>query len=246
MVGRVILFLLISPFCLAQEIGKTLVFKVRAPATECSIICQESFFWLETENPVQVKIKGARNIKTKVEVDGGKIMYVKEDIYYIRFTKPGAAVISVYQSTKYGRELLATKKMPIKNPDVYFCSIKFDSISKFIRLTGCNFYAYSHFYKKKLDITSFEMYYIADTLLFKRKKEAPVCMKSDTCMLTSQMKKIVLGFQPKFSSIYLHNIICRVPDGSKRILDPIQLNVEVDTTNKEKLSLMYSVKRKIM
>lgn len=33
-------------------------------------------------------------------------------------------------------------------------------------------------------------------------------------------------------------------DGSKRILDPIELNVLVDKNDKEKLSLIYSVKKK--
>lgn len=245
MTGRVLFFLLITTFCRAQVPGKTLVFKARAPATECSIICKENFFWLETENPVQIKVKGARNIKTKVEVTGGKIVSIKDDIYYILFTRPGTAVISVYQNTMYGRELVATKKLPIKNPDIYFLDIKLDSVSKFFRLRGANVYAYSHYYKKRMDIVSFEMYYIADTTRKIRKKVDPVRMKSDTCMITPEMKKYLLNFQPKYNSIYLHNIVCRVPDGSKRILDPIQLNVEVDTTNKEKLSLMYSVKRKI-
>ncbi len=150
MIARVLLLLLITTFCRAQVPGKTLVFKARAPATECSIICKENFFWLETENPVQITVKAARNIKTKVEVTGGKIMSVKDDIYYILFTRPGTAVISVYQTTMYGRELVATKKLPIKNPDIYFLDIKLDSVSKFFRLRGANVYAYSHYYKKRM------------------------------------------------------------------------------------------------
>lgn len=245
MICRVLLFLLITTFCRAQVPGKTLVFKVRTPKTECTILTDKDHFWLETENPVQVKIKGARNIKTKVEVTGGKIMSVKGDIYYLRFTKPGPAVINVYQITGFGQELLSTKKMQVKNPDVYFLSIKLDSISRFIRLLGSNIYAYSHYYKKRMEITSFDMYYIEDTSTYLRKKVPPVRMKSDTCMLTAEMKKRILSFQPNYNSIYLHNIICRVPDGSKRVLDPIVLTIGVDTTNKEKLSLIYSIKKKI-
>jgi hypothetical protein len=219
---------------------------VRTPETKCSIICREAYFWLEIENPVQVKIKGARSVKIKVEVEGGKVMSVKDDIYYIRFTRPGIGAISVYQLSPFGRELIASKLQMVKNPDVYFCGIKFDSVSKYIDLNGPNLYAYSKFYKKKMDIVSFEMYYVADTTLKALKTTPPVLMKSDTCKLTAEMRKTVLGFQPKFNSIYLHNIICRVPDGSKRILDPIRLDVTVDTTNKESLSLIYSVKRKIL
>ena len=69
-------------------------------------------------------------------------------------------------------------------------------------------------------------------------------MKSDTCMLSSEMRERLLKFQPKKNFIYFSNIICLVPDGSKRLLDPIELNVVQDTSNHEKLSLKYSVRKK--
>ena len=246
MICRVLLFLLITTFCQAQVPRKTLVFKVRVPATECSVLCEKDYLWLEALNPVQVKIKGARNMKTKVELTGGKILSVKGDIYYMSFTKPGPAVINVYQITGFGQQLLATKKVEVKTPDVYFCSVKLDSVSRFIRLTGSNLYAYSHYYKKRMDVISFDMYFIEDTSTYLRKNVPPLRMKADTCMLTAEMKKRLLNFQPNYNSIYLHNIVCRIPDGSKRLLDPIQLNVGVDTTNREKLSLMYSIKKKVL
>lgn len=223
--------------------AQTLVFTVRAPAPQCTIITKESYLWLEIDNPVQVKVKGPKNMKVSVVVTGGKVISIKDDIHYIRCTKPGTVAISVYQNTKYGRELMETKKMQVKNPELYFCSIKLDSVSKSIRLKNPDVRAYSNYYKKEMSITSFEMYYIEDTT--KRKAE-PVRMKSDSCTLTTEMRKTILKFQPKFSSIYMLNIVCKVPDGTKRILDPIQLNIEVDTANKEKLSLLYSLKRKVL
>lgn len=237
------LFLLV--FFAKQVCAQTLVFKVRAPATQCSIITDESFLRLEIDNPVRVKIKGPDNIKIHVFLTGGKIISNKGDIYYMRFTKPGTAAIAVYKETARGNELLCTKKMEVKGPVLYFCNIKLDSVSKYIRLNGkgSGMYAYSNYYKKDMSITSFEMYYTEDTT--KRRAE-PLRMKSDSCMLSAQMKKAIMNFQPKYSSIYMLNIICKVPDGTKRILDPVQLRVDVDIANKEKLSLIYSVVPKIL
>ncbi len=238
-----LLFWILIVFLGSSAAAQTLVFTVRAPAPGCTIITQESYLWLETDNPVQVKVRGPKNMKVNVLVTGGKVVSVKDDIYYMRFTKPGAAVISVYHNTKYGRELLETKTMQVKTPELYFCSIKLDSVSKSIRLKDPDIRAYSRYYKKEMAITSFEMYYIEDTT---KRKALPVRMKSDSCTLTTEMRKTILKFQPKFSSIYMLNIICKVPDGTKRILDPIQLNIEVDTANKQNLSLLYSVRRKVL
>jgi hypothetical protein len=92
-----------------------------------------------------------------------------------------------------------------------------------------------------MPVISFEMYYVDDTTA---NKIDPVRMKSDTCMLSADMKKLILNFQPNHNYIYFHNIICSVPDGSKRILDPIELNVVVDKADTEKLSLIYAVRKK--
>jgi hypothetical protein len=228
-----------------QLCSQTLVFTVRAPAIQCSIVTDESFLRLEVDNPVRVKIKGPENLKIHVFLTGGKIISSKGDIYYMRFTKPGTAAISVYKEGKYGRDLLTTKKMDVKGPELYFCNIKLDSVSKYIRLkgNGAGMHAYSNYYKKDMSITSFEMFFTEDTT---RRGAEPARMKSDSCMITQQMKNAIMNFQPKYSSIYMLNIICKVPDGTKRILDPIQLRVDVDTANKEKLSLIYSVSRKVL
>lgn len=236
-------FLFLLLFMGAQLSGQTLVFKVRAPATECTIITQESYLWLETDNPVQVKVRGAKNVKIKVVLTGGKIVKQIDDMYYMNFTKSGTAAISVYQDTPKGRELLTTKKIDVKSPDVYFCGIKLDSVSKYIRLKNSGMHAYSRFYKQKMDITSFEMYYIEDTT---NRRSEPLRLKSDSSMISNEMRKIIMKFQPKRSSIYMMNIICRVPNGTKRILDPIQLNVDVDTANKDNLTLIYYVRRKVL
>jgi hypothetical protein len=187
-----------------------------------------------------ITVKG-RNKEIYVKVSGGEVVSQEGDTYFIRFLRPGAGAISVYQNTSIGRKVVAAKMQMVKNPEIYFCGIKMDSTSKRIKMTGMNFYAYSDYYKQNMPFASFDMYFVNDTTV---KKIEPVEIKSDTCMLTSDMKKKILNFQPRFNYIYFHNIVCRVPDGSKRILDPIELKVIIDTTNREKLSLIYSVRKK--
>lgn len=241
MIYRIIIFLLITTFCQAQTPGKTAVFKVRSQATQCKIVCKNSFFILEMNNPVEIKLKGRnKNIVVSVS-NGGKVMSTEGDTYYIRFVRPGSVVISVFQYTSSGRRLLATKMQEVRSPDIFFCGIKMDSSSRSIKLKGINFYAYSNYYKQMMPVSSFDMYYVDDTTA---KKIEPIKMRSDTCMLSPDMRKRVLGFQPNHNKIYFHNIICSVPDGSKRFLDPMELRVIQDTTNKEKLSLTYWLKKK--
>ncbi|MFL5766112.1 MAG: hypothetical protein ACJ77K_19360 [Bacteroidia bacterium] len=236
----VISFLLFSISGFAQSAAKTAVFKVRSKVSECKITCKGPAFLLEINNPVTIKVKG-RNQKITVVAVGGKVMSIEGNVYYVRFTRPGPGVISVYQDTDKGRVLIGTKMLNVKSPPIYFCGIKMDSISKSIRMRGTNFYAYSNYYKKELPISSFEMYYVDDTTI---KKLEPVKMVSDTCMLSPDMKKRILSFQPKFNYIYFHNIVMGVPDGSKRLLDPIELNIVLDTADREHLSLMYAVRKK--
>ena len=245
MLFRITFFLLLATNCLAQQPSNSVVFKVRAPASGCSIICEDDFFVLEKTNSVRIKMRG-KNKNIDVLVTGGKIMSVKDDIYNIRFTRSGTALITVYLYSPKGKIIIATKKQEIKNPPVFFCGIKLDSISRTINFNGANMYAYSSYYNQKLQITAFDMYYIEDSIKSKKYNIPPLKMKSDSCKVTPEMKKIILGFQPFYNQIYFHNIVCKVPDGSKRILDPIRLNIEIDTTNKEKMSLMYTLKIKIL
>lgn len=222
--------------------AQTLVFKVRTPGPACSIITDKDFLFLEIDNPVQIKKKGPRNMKIKVKLVGGKIVNTQNDIYYMRFTKSGSAAISVYQVTPKGLVLMETKQIKVKSPDVYFCNMKLDSISRALQLRGKNLSAYSHHLKKELDIVSFDFYYIEDTT---KTRAEPIKLHSSSCMLTPEMKKIVSNFQPKYNQIYMHNIICQVPDGTKRILDPIRLNI-IEDKNADRLTLIYQLKRKVL
>jgi hypothetical protein len=239
---RLLIFCFFIPlFCSAQQQNKTLVFKVRAQPTECSIICKDKLL-LELNNPIQVKVTG-RNKDIKVVISGGQIISRQGDIYYVRFLRPGASVISVYLNTPKGRKLIATQQLPVKNPVVYFCGIEIDSSSKYLNLKGTQFYAYSEHFKKKMPVVSFEMYYVDDTLV---KNIQPIILKSDTCMLSAEMKKRVLSFQPNHNYMYFYNIVCQVPDGSKRILDPIEFHIQEPAEGRvyNQLTLVYSLKRR--
>lgn len=225
----------------AQTSDKTIVFKVRAKETKCEINSEQRFLSVELDNPVTIKIDVPHNVKTHVEVKDGKIIEVKGDVYYLRFTRPGSTVITVYGVANKKKTILATKNFEIKNPTIYFCGIKSDSTLKRIKLEGARMVAYSNSLKKEMKIESFKMYYIEDTTKRGWQNAEPCAMLSDLDKLTPEMKKIIYNFQPQYNYVYLDNIICKVPDGTKRLLDPIQFNVIVDTTNKEKLSLTYSI-----
>ncbi|TND09857.1 MAG: hypothetical protein FD123_785 [Bacteroidetes bacterium] len=242
MLWRIVLLLIIgTTFCRAQTgSGKTAVFKVRAPQATCSIFTEEKFFWLEKNNIVRVKVRGGGKIQ--VELTGGKIIEQDGGNYTLFFTSPGTAAISVYKFGRYGRELALTKTYEVRGPTLYFCGIKTDSTSKYLRLRGDNLYAYSDYFKQALPVLSFEMFFTGDTVNVRNAK--PTRYKSDTCMLTKEMQYKVLHYQPKYNYIYFHNIVCEVPDGTKRILDPVRLHGIVDTANKKTLSLIYAVFRK--
>jgi|GEM_PF-2047876 len=242
-----ILFILLSTFCRAQAgAGKTAVFKVRAPKTECAILSEENFFWLEKDNIVRIKVKG-KNKKVQLSVTAASCQTVQQDeqTYTLRFSTPGIAEVSVFELTGYGRLLLCTKKYEVKGPALFFCGVKMDSTSYRIDLRSAHLYAYSDFFRQVMPIVSFEMFFTEDTtkLARNRPESKPVRMKSDTCQLTAEMRKRLLKFQPKYNFIYMHSIICEVPDGTKRILDPIRLHVVQDTIDKNELRLRYEVRK---
>ncbi|MCC6690822.1 MAG: hypothetical protein IT235_04755 [Bacteroidia bacterium] len=247
-IQALIVLVCITTVCLGQDrtSGNSVVFKVRSPLAKCSVFYEDSVFWLEKENIVRVKVKG-RNKNVKLIVEGGRIASSDGDTYVLRFGSPGMAAVSVYQQTDKSRKLLYTKQYKIKTPTLFFCGIKLDSASKVLKMRGCHLYAFSQYYKMNLKVRSFDMYFTEDTDRYNKdkSKRVPILFKSDTCILSGEMKLKVVNFQPKYNDIYFHNIICIAPDGSKKILDPIQLSVKRDTADKKTISLIYAVQKKI-
>ncbi|MCU0433793.1 MAG: hypothetical protein MUC87_10100 [Bacteroidia bacterium] len=239
-----ILLMLLSVICRAQTgAGKTLVIKVRAPKESCTIYADNNFFWLEKNNVVRIKTRGVSE-DIQVVLSGGRIIAREGESYTLFFTQKNIAVITVYKRGAYGREVLLAKQYEVRGPVLWFCGIKTDSSSRVLKLKGANLYAWSDYFKQAMPVRSFDMVFMEDTNRRVKAKKKPELFHSDSCMLTGEMTNKVLHYQPKYNYIYFYNIVCEVPDGTKRLLDPIRLHAVVDTTNKEKLSMWYSVYRK--
>jgi len=245
--GLLVFLLVICSICSAQRTQKkTAVFKVRAPLASCSIICNEPFFLLEKESSVVIKIKG-RNPKIKVSVKGGKIISENGNTYKIRFLTAGTAVISVHQVTEHGSKLIGIKKNEVRSPQLFFCGLATDSSSKMLRLGPVShLYAYSTYFKKNLPVNKFDMLFYEDILINERKKEKIDTLRSDTCFLTKEMKNKLNQFQPKINKMYFYNLVCKLPDGTIRVLEPVELLGAPDTAMSSAFhpSCIFTLKKK--
>lgn len=236
-----IICLFLSVCCRAQTgAGKTLVIKVRAPKVSCSVFTDGDFFWLEKNNVIRVVTRGIAE-PVQVLVTGGRVIAQDGERYTLFFTQQNNAVVSVYRQGASRRELLYTKKFEVRGPTLWFCGIKTDSSSYVLKLRGDNLYAWSDYYKQPLRVSSFDMVFMQDTTNKRAKKEKPEFFHSDTCMLTKAMTDKVLRYQPKYNFIYFHNIVCVVPDGTKRILDPIRLHAVNDSIDVNTVKMRYAV-----
>ncbi len=240
-----IVLLLITTYCRAQQgAGSTVVFKVRTPKNTVGIYTEDSLFWLEKDNILRVK-SGNPADAFSITVIGGKLKKQEGNNFYLFFTRPGLVAVKVYKKTKRGNILLKTKNYEVRSPLFYFCGVKLNTASYKINLNGDNLYAWSEYYKCKMPVKSFSMYYIEDTnrvaVRFDGRKIEPEFYKTDSCMLTPAMRKRLLKFQPNYNYIYFYDIVCQVPDGSKRLLLPINLGVERDTAYTKEMRLHYSI-----
>ncbi|MBS1637602.1 MAG: hypothetical protein JST26_16935 [Bacteroidetes bacterium] len=236
-------FLLFLSFYLGAQShrGKTAVFKVRAPLSKCLITSPDEVFYLEKESDFLIRIKG-RNQKVQVKVTNGKVISVKNDVYRIRFQNPGAAAISVYQVVSSGTRIIGTKKMEILPPKLYFCGLPVDSSTKVLKLGSCHIYAYSGYYKQNLPVSRFTMLYFNDVRSRGGAMRADT-FRSDVCKLSSEMKQKVLHFQPKTNRIYFYNILCALPDGTFRLLEPVELFAIKDSVLND-YSVIYTLRKK--
>lgn len=205
-----------------QPKGKTVVMKVRAPKANCRIEFNEPYFLLEKESTIKVKLGGG-NPPIRVDVKGGKVVSQKGDNYLIRFLSAGTVAISVFQLTERGQKLLATRKAEVKAPQFYFCGLAVDSFTKVLRLGQCHLYAYSTFFKVNMPLKKFDMLFYDEELIDGKWKEKVDTLRSDTCRLTPDMKKRLNQFQPKTNKMYFYNMVCKLPDGTIRVLEPVEL-----------------------
>ena len=243
MKGTIIaLLLLMGSFCNAQGAkGRTAVFKVRAPLATCTIVCNDLIFLQEKESIVTVKVEG-RNAKTKVIVTGAKVVGQKDDSYRLRFFNVGDVIISVFQIRPNGSKLIAQRKSEIKAPRLFFCGLPVDSASKVLKLGKCHLYAWSDYWKQNLPVNKFSMLYYESINTSLRKSKTDT-LKSVTCKMTPEMRQRVVKFQPMTNKIYFYNMLCTLPDGTFRLLEPVELFASKDSTLND-LSVVYHLKKK--
>lgn len=201
---------------------KSFVIKVRAPLATCKIEFSEPYFLLEKESDIRIRVKG-KNPEIKVEVKGGKVINENGEIYTLRFLSAGTVAISVFQTTENGPKLIATRKAEVRAPQIYFCGLATDSFTKILRLGPCHVYAHSDYYKADLPMKKFSMLFYDEVLENGRWKEKIDTLHSDTCRLTADMRKRLNAFQPKTNKMYLYNLVCSMPNGSIRVLEPVEL-----------------------
>jgi len=224
--------------------GKTFVYKVKAPSKKCEIICKDTNFLLEKDTYVTVRYN-KRDPKPEVSVAGAKILSEKDGVYKLRFTNIGDVIISAFRNVNGKQKLVAVKRMEIKPPLVYFCGIALDSSSKILRLGKCHLWAYSEHYKAKLPINKFSMLFYEDAIVTKKNRK-PIAdtLKSDTCKLSKPMLAHLRKFQPNYNRILIYNVLCYLPDGTKRVLEPFELFGFIDTVVNSRRTIFTIRKKK--
>jgi hypothetical protein len=216
---------------------KSVVFKVRAPASSCAVFPEDSVFWIEKENKVRIKAR-TRN-PVKVVFRGGTIISSDGENYIIRFDSTGSTVLSVYEMEGWQKRLIYTKSYKVREPDIFFCGVKAGTRGKALQLRDEHFKAYSIPLDTTLRVVSFDMMF-HNGLKYKT-------YHSDTSMLSNEMRKVIFE-DFRFPAdgnkqLFFSNINVRMPDGKVKTLTPITLLVERDSTNRDEVVFNFSVRR---
>jgi hypothetical protein len=220
--------LIVFPCSIAGQ-GKTFVYKVKAPAIKYEIVCKEETFLLEKDSYVKVNYSKSEE-KPEVSVLGARILSEKDGLYKLRMLGIGTVVFTVFRKVNDRQKVVALMRKDVIPPRLYFCGIALDSSSKILQLGPCHVWAYSDHYKKKLPINKFSMLFFEDAVITKlNKKPVADTLKSDTCKLTKPMLVHLRKFQPNYNRMLFYNIVCFLPDGSKRVLEPFELFGYIDT-----------------
>jgi hypothetical protein len=229
------------------QVGKTYVYKVKAPPVTCEIMCREEFFLLEKDSYVKVNYD-KKDPKPEVTVLGARILSEKDGVYKLRMLGVGTVVVNAFRTINGKQKVVAIMRKDIKPPLLYFCGVALDSSSKVLKLGPCHMWAYSAHFKKKLPVNKFSMLFYEDyDLAIKRKKNnkepASDTLKADTCKLTKAMLVHLQKFQPNYNRMMFYNIVCTLPDGTKRVLEPFELLGSIDTLANSRRTI-FTVKKK--
>ncbi len=241
-----VLLLLINGICVAQRTKKGVVhFKVKAPLPTCTIESDEKFFQLEKESLVHITVTG-KNQRIQVRVKGASVVSVKDNTYKLRFFAADTVTVSVYAIKPEGLRYIGKRSFNVVAPALYFCGLKIDSTAQSLRLGKCDLYAYSTYYKIKMPVSSFEMFYMENLNPDMKRKAQTVYLKSDSCKVSKEMKEKLVRFQPVKNRLYLYSIFFIGPDGIKRTIDPVELFAKSDTSKSYKAEsyVTFSLKKK--
>lgn len=220
---------LISFPCSVFGQGKTFVYKVKARAIKCEIVCKEENFLLEKDSYVKLNYDESEP-KPEVSVLGARILSEKDGMYKLRMLGVGTVVFTAFRTINNRQKVVAVMRKDVIPPRLYFCGIALDSSSKVLRLGKCHLWAYSEHYKTRLPINKFSMLFFEDAIITKtNKKPVADTLKSDTCKLSKPMLHHLQKFQPNYNRMLFYNIVCFLPDGTKRVLEPFELFGYIDT-----------------
>ena len=235
----ILLFFASISAALAQnKSSKTTVFKVRAPASVCSIFLEDTCLWLEKNNKIRVVVR-SKCEKIKVVFSSGKIIAQDGDDYTVNFNSGGRTVISVYEIKNKRSKLIHTESFKVREPVLYFCGAKVSSFKHSLYVRGENFKAYSIPFDTTLPVIGFDMNYNngVNNKIYHGKDNKLTEEMLDILFKDSQpsMKKTVNR------GIYFSNILASMPDGSKKTLSPFAISVVRDSSNMDNIVFNFAV-----
>lgn len=203
-----------------------LIFKVRNPVSEYTLIPNDSV--LPSEKKTNIKIRSSNKEKPfKVSMEGARIKRT-DSIFSIYPDSSQAALLTILEYQKNRWRPVKTKLYKIKHPAepvIIVCGVKADSVIDRQQLIQEDKVAvYAAQYKSYLPVKGFELIYVNG--------DAMDTLKSANSHFTLDMRRRIHLLKPG-DLIYFEKVKCQLPDGKFRILKPIQLYI--DETNKFKV-----------
>lgn len=203
-----------------------LVFKVRNPALLVKIIPDDSVLYIGQKNPITIRMIGGNHTIGMVTLEGGNLKG-KDSSWIARVGKGKTAMLSVYEKMNDNSLRICFTKMYtiMKNPDpvVTVCGIPTDSFADKLDIIYGN--KIEAFWDKKsleVPVLSFDMIFLNDD-------GNPDTLHSYDEKFTIDMKNRI-RLMREGSIITIDQVICLMPDGRKKKLDPA--SIFIARTNK--------------
>ncbi len=203
-----------------------LVFKVRNPVSEYTLIPNDSV--LASEKKTNIKIRSSSKEKPfKVTMEGARIKRA-DSIFSIYPDSSQAALLTILEYQKNKWRPVKTKLYKIKHPPepvVIVCGVKADSvIDKQQLIQEDKVAVYAAQYKSYLPVKGFELIYVNG--------DSMDTLKSANSHFTLDMRRRIHLLKPG-DLIYFEKVRCQLPDGKLKTMRAIQ--IFIDETNKFKV-----------